>query len=238
MDNDDQPIGRLLTRREALALLGAAGLTWLIGCRPAVENSPPAVGLPTTAVPPAAATLPACVVRPEQTAGPFYVDVDMLRSDIREDRAGLPLALTFAVSQVGAAGCLPLADALVEIWHCDADGVYSGVNRARGATWLRGAQRTDANGNATFTTIYPGWYPGRCVHIHFSVRPTATQVFTSQLYFPDEFTAQVLARPPYAGRGQPNTLNARDGIYDPALLVSPTVAGDGYAATFAMGIAV
>jgi protocatechuate 3,4-dioxygenase beta subunit len=111
-------------------------------------------------------TVPACVVRPEVTEGPYYVDVDLVRSDIRSDtttnqvKAGAPLVLTFNVSQVSASSCTPFEGATVEIWHCDAAGQYSGVSdpgfNTAGQNWLRGAQVTDAKGVATFTTIYPG----------------------------------------------------------------------------------
>lgn len=260
MDNDDRQVGKLLTRREALLLLGGAGVSFLIACSPlggqdatptlgaeaATATSPAAQATATTEVATAeainttVADVPACVVRPEVTEGPYYVDVDLLRSDVREAKEGLPLVLAFNVLQVGENGCTPLEGALVEIWHCDLNGDYSGVSDpgfdTTGQTWLRGAQTTDATGVATFTTIYPGWYPGRCIHIHFKVRPTAELVFTSQLFFPDDFNAQVMAREPYAANGQPDTLNTTDGIYQELLVITPTASGDGYAATFPIGI--
>jgi protocatechuate 3,4-dioxygenase beta subunit len=95
---------------------------------------------------------------------------------------------------------------------------------------------TDAAGVATFTTIYPGWYPGRAVHIHFKIRPTEQTDFTSQVFFPEEFTDQVYTQEPYAARGQRNRLNSNDGIYKAELLVQPTQTADGYAATFPIGI--
>ncbi len=259
MDNDDKPVGKILSRREALGLLGASGLALLIGCRPTGNSAeapttaatsaptdmpaPPTVAEPTLASATEAAAAstelaetPVCVVRPELTEGPYYVDVDMLREDVREDRAGTPLALTFNVLQISDDGCMPMEGALVEIWHCDADGVYSGVNAASGQTWLRGAQPTDANGVARFTTIYPGWYPGRCVHIHFKIRPTETREFTSQLFFPDAATTEIHTRDPYAAKGQPDRLNSSDSIFQPELLLDPTLDGDGVAATFPIGI--
>ncbi len=134
--------------------------------------------------------------------GPYYVDTGLQRSDIREEREGIPLELTFNVSRIDAGDistCGPLAGAVVDIWHCDALGEYSGVqDNAAGdfdtteATFLRGYQLTDDNGVARFTTIYPGWYQGRAVHIHFTIRDSAESQqgyeFTSQLYFDDTLT--------------------------------------------------
>jgi protocatechuate 3,4-dioxygenase beta subunit len=291
MDNDDRQIGRILSRREVLALFGAAGAAVLVGCgaepagttQPtsaagqataggataaptanaeaatvgALESNPTAAATVTAEVVTAeagnatvvagdTAAVPACVVRPEQTEGPYYVDVDLLRSDIRSDtttgevKAGAPLVLTFNVSQVSNGSCTPLEGALVEIWHCDAAGAYSGVSdpgfNTAGQNWLRGGQTTDANGVATFTTIYPGWYSGRTIHIHFKVAPSETQVFTSQLYFDEAVTDQVFAQSPYVEKGQRDQLNATDNIYDDLLLLTTTQSGDGYAAAFDIGI--
>jgi protocatechuate 3,4-dioxygenase beta subunit len=283
MDNDDRQIGRILSRREVLALLGTAGAAVLVGCGPAGSASTPtagsaaapavnaeaataaALGSNPSAVATAAAevataevvntsiatggstSVPACVVRPEVTEGPYYVDVDLVRSDIRSDsatgevKAGTPLNLTFNVSQVSGSSCTALEGATVEIWHCDAAGSYSGVSdpgfNTEGQNWLRGAQVTDANGMATFTTIYPGWYSGRAVHIHFKVHPDETKVFTSQLFFDDTLSQQVFANAPYASKGStPDTLNSTDNIYQDLLLLTTTQSGDGYAAAFDIGI--
>lgn len=272
MDNDDRQLGRILSRREVLTLLGAAGTTLLAACAPAqtgggataqptlnaearsavaLEQSPlaqasQAAQAVTAEVANATVTVPACVVRPEVTEGPYYVDTGLVRSDIRTDgatgaaQAGIPLVLTFNVSEVSGGSCAPLAGATVEIWHCNAEGVYSGVTDpgfdTTEQTWLRGAQVTDAGGVATFTTIYPGWYPGRAVHIHFKVSPSANAVFTSQLFFDERLSDEVFAKAPYAGRGQRNVLNSNDGIYQELLLLNTAAAGDGYAARFELGI--
>ena len=272
MDNDDRQIGRILSRREVLALFGAAGAAILVGCGSGATSSTQATSAPgqaaggTTAPAPTlsagaqatapavataaagsgGASVPACVVRPEVTEGPYYVDVDLLRSDIRSDtntgevKAGTPLVLTFNVSQVSNGSCTPLQGATVEIWHCDALGVYSGVSdpgfNTVGQNWLRGAQVTDANGVATFTTIYPGWYSGRAVHIHFKVHPDETRVFTSQLFFDEALTDQVHAQQPYASKGRRDTFNNTDNIYQDTLLLTTTQTDQGYAATFAIGI--
>jgi protocatechuate 3,4-dioxygenase beta subunit len=186
------------------------------------------------------------VVRPEVTEGPYYVAENLVRSDIRADtstgtaKEGTPFVLTFNVSQVSNSTCTPLQGATVEIWHCDAAGQYSDVSdpgfNTKGQNWLRGAQVTDANGKATFTTIYPGWYSSRAVHIHFKVHPDATKVFTSQLFFDDALSDQVFTQQPYAAKGQRDTLNSNDNIYQQTLLLTTTKTDQGYAATFDIGI--
>lgn len=156
-----------------------------------------------------------CLVSPETTEGPFYVDPRLVRRDITEGRPGVPLGLTL---QVVDADCRPLAGARVDVWHCDAAGDYSGVRQPGGAstvgeTFLRGTQTTDADGVARFATIWPGWYRGRTPHVHFKVFLADRTVLTSQLFFPDG-TSEALYRAaePYADRGAPDTPNARDGI--------------------------
>ena len=203
---------------------------------------------------PAAAADP-CVVRPEQTEGPYFVDERLNRSDIRSDpsngfvKDGVPLAITFAVQRIDGSSCVPLAGVLVDIWHCDALGVYSDVQdpgfNTVGQKFLRGYQVTDANGAASFVTIYPGWYQGRTVHIHFKLRtdPDAAQgfEFTSQLYFDDALTDIVHAQQPYAAKGQRTLRNSGDGIYrngGSQLLLAPTADGmGGYTASFDIALA-
>ena len=237
MGSDDGTIGRVLTRREALALLGAGGLAALGAGRPAF-----------------AAASGACVVRPALTEGPYFVDVKLDRSDIRSDpadrtlRPGVPLHLTLRVSRLAAGACAPLAGATVDVWHCDAAGVYSDVTDRGGSTagrkFLRGYQTTGADGLVAFTTIYPGAYPGRAVHVHFKVRADAgrgrAHEFTSQLFFDDALTDQVHARPPYAGAAR-RMRNARDGIYRGTggqLTLAAAPSGGGYAAAFDLALEV
>lgn len=197
--DDDLPIGNVLTRREVLTLVGGVGAAaFVAGCAPAAVASPAASLLasrsnaptiaPTNGPASAASTptgttaaaLPSCIVRPAQTEGPYYVDEQLQRSDIRPDpsdgsvQEGIPLTLTFLVAQVGAADCTALSGAVVDVWHCNALGVYSDVRGpsldTTGKMFLRGSQVTDATGTARFTTVYPGWYQGRTVHIHFRIR--------------------------------------------------------------------
>ncbi|MGG6295157.1 intradiol ring-cleavage dioxygenase [Leptolyngbya sp. AN02str] len=236
-----------LRRREVLRFLGGLTTVSLVGCSQGQSTSSQSTGAPTLA-----ATTPNCVVKPEQTEGPYFVDERLNRSDIRSDpstgliKQGVPLQLTVQVSQVGNGTCTPLRDAMVDIWHCDAEGVYSDVSDRQantvGQKFLRGYQTTDANGIAQFSTIYPGWYPGRTVHIHFKIRANSTAQqsyeFTSQLYFDDAVTDQVYAQPPYARGGQ-RTPNHQDGIFrnggDQLMLqLAQTTAG--YTATFPIGL--
>ena len=242
MDRDDAPVGRVLSRREVLTVLGASGLALLAG-----DSRDPQVWAQSRG------RLPACIARPEQTAGPYFVDVKLNRSDIRPDAAsgvakeGTPLDLILAVSALRAGSCSPLAGAHVDLWHCDADGLYSGVEdpgfNTVGQSFLRGYQLTDRTGEVRFRTIYPGWYRGRAVHIHFKVRTEPASErgheFTSQLYFDESVTTRVYSRMPYAAKGGRYDRNADDEIFTRGgdqLLVRPTAAGDGYAARFEVGL--
>lgn len=199
-------------------------------------------------------TLPKCIVSPEQTEGPYFVDEKLNRSDIRFDptdskmKNGVPLQLTLRVSSVGNTGCTPIADAIVDIWHCDALGVYSDVTDRRfdtvGKKFLRGYQVTDNNGTVQFITIYPGWYQGRTVHIHFKVRTAANSgqsyEFTSQLYFDDAVSDRIYTQPPYASIGERTQTNEQDGIFqrggDKLMLSLTENPQGGYAATFDIGL--
>jgi protocatechuate 3,4-dioxygenase beta subunit len=190
-------------------------------------------------------------VSPELTEGPYFVDERLNRSDIRTDpsdgsvRDGVLLQLTLRAFAITGNSCAPLEGAVVDIWHCDALGLYSDVaaEGTAGRKFLRGYQVTNANGTVQFTTIYPGWYRGRAVHIHFKVRTDLTAnpsyEFTSQFFFDDTLTDQVHTRPPYAGKGQRDTRNNRDGIYrngGDQLLLTLIELGDGYMAAFDIGL--
>ena len=245
MDTDDLPVGRILSRREAMQVIGAAGAAFLMGSadRPS-SRSASANGV----------QLPPCVVRPEQTEGPFFADLELERSDIRIEPStgtlipGLPLDLKFKVSRVGSQDCSPLPNARINVWQCDAAGRYSAFEDRdaggdlRSEKFLRGYQLTDEGGTARFTTIYPGWYRGRAVHIHFKIRTeveAAAYEFTSQLYFDDELTDQIHAEPPYAAHGMRRTRNSNDGIFrhtGDQLLLALSPASDGYQATFGIGL--
>jgi protocatechuate 3,4-dioxygenase beta subunit len=155
---------------------------------------------------------------------------------------GAVLTLDWVVSQADGSACMPMEGVIVDVRHCDALGVYSGVQGDSG-NFLRGFQRTDADGRASFTTIYPGWYQGRAVHIHFKIRtdPEANAgfEFTSQLFFDDELSRSVYSSGVYAQKGPQDQPNSSDGIFDQsdgATLLSVTQEGDGYKATFPIAI--
>lgn len=281
MDNDDTPIGRILTRREILSLFGAAGAALVAaacsgggdgGSRPSAtatgagEGSPSpastraatsptsaatAAATSSTATQPASTALLSCVVSPALTEGPFFVDEKLDRADIRTDSksgvasAGVPLVLNVGVFQASNTQCIPLHNAVVDVWQCDAAGVYSDVTDrsvdSRGKDFLRGFQRTNTTGQAKFTTIYPGWYPGRATHIHFKVRVSKDGKeydFTSQWFFDEAVNDEVYRNPPYVKAGN-RTLNASDGIFRTSggqTLVPLSKAANGYEGTFNVGM--
>jgi|SRR5579859_2875668 len=277
MDIDDRPIGRVLSRREALRVMGVLSAAALVACGPAATatqvpaaTQAPAAAtqapaatqaaaslVPTVAVTngaPAGATtvaaaVPACIVRPALTEGPYFVDEKLNRSDIRSDpsdgsvKAGIPLVLTVNVASISGSACTALSGATVDVWHCDAAGVYSDASdpsfNTKGKKFLRGYQTTDANGQVKFTTIYPGWYSGRAVHIHFKIRTTSGHDFTSQWFFADSLSDTVFAQAPYAARGARNTRNSNDGIYSGGgdqLVLAPALAKGMYTASFDIGL--
>jgi protocatechuate 3,4-dioxygenase beta subunit len=218
MDLDDLPIGRVLTRREALTLLGSTGSTLLLGGSRGGVNpaSNPAPRRP-------------CVVRPASTQGPYYVDEKLDRADIRSDpsdrtvKQGALLALTLNISSIARSTCSPLQGAVVDLWQCDAEGVYSDAVDPKyfnttGKKFLRGYQLTDKDGAARFTTIYPGWYPQRTPHIHYKIRSPASArspyEFTGQMYFDEGLSDRVYSQPPYSGRGKRSVSNLTDRIYN------------------------
>lgn len=235
---------RLLTRRSALRMMGGAGMAALLAAcageslvasttsssAAAGGSTPPSTSVgsgssSTTAAGSSTTTFGqpgSCVLIPEETAGPYPLDLsgseEFLRSDITEGRPGVPMSLTLALVDVNS-DCAPVEGARIDIWHCDADGVYSGYSQpgsdATGETFCRGIQLTDANGQVTFRTIYPGWYPGRITHIHFQVFLGSGLEATSQIAFPAEITDAVYAVAPYSAKG-PNTsvaTNEEDGVF-------------------------
>ncbi|MEX0790038.1 MAG: intradiol ring-cleavage dioxygenase [Actinomycetota bacterium] len=231
------------TRRRALTLLGGAGLAAVAAAcsrstlTPESSGTTGAAGSGTTPTT-AAAGQADCVLTPEMTEGPFFLDLDMVRRDITEGKPGTPLTLELTVVDAGT--CAPVRDAAVDIWHTDASGEYSGVGSApRNSTFLRGIQMTDGDGKVRFETIYPGWYRGRAVHIHTKVSTGGNEVHTGQLFFPDDVSGGVYEEGPYARRGEMDTTNQADGIFSRGGSQSTlrmTRSGDGYVGSLTMGV--
>ncbi len=219
---------RKLTRRASL--LGLAGLAAGAAWRTADAESAGPAGV--------ASGMIACVLTPELTEGPYYIAGEKFRRDVTEGKPGT--ALTLKTTVLNASTCKPIRGATVEIWHADAAGDYSGFgNGAASRTFLRGQQKTDAKGLATFTTIYPGWYSGRAVHIHLKAHVGGNVVHTGQLFFPDAVSAQVYANAPYATRGQADMPNASDSIFrngGSKGMLKLTRSGSGWIGTVTTGV--
>jgi len=216
-------------------MFGAAGAALAFGCAADTPTSPAT----TTTTP--TDSIASCAVTPTETIGPYPSLTDLIRSDIREGKSGTPVTLTITVVNVNNS-CSAVANANVEIWQCDAAGNYSEYGTQRAATYLRGIQTTNASGQVTFTTIYPGWYQGRATHIHVEVVLNGASVKVTQLGFPESINAAVYGAGVYASRGANPTSNASDMVFADSIASElATVAGDpanGYTATFRIGISV
>jgi protocatechuate 3,4-dioxygenase beta subunit len=232
---------RKVSRREALALFGAAGAAAVAGCSSEASPTAPTATTTTTTT----TSSGACLVSPTETVGPYPSITDLFRSDIREGRSGTPVTLELTVVNVNS-NCAAVANAQVEIWQCDAEGHYSQYSQqgydGRSETFLRGIQATDTAGRVTFTTVYPGWYAGRATHIHVEVTIGGRSVKVTQIAFPESTTASVYGTGVYAGRGQNPTSNTRDMVFaDSVASELATVSGDpstGLTATYTVGVAV
>lgn len=230
-----------IDRRQALGVIGTVGLGGLLAACGQDSGAGSSSVAPRTTTSALLDEAGSCTLTVEQTEGPYFFDADRVRSDIREDREGARLRLALRVRD--AATCKPIPDAVVDVWHADAGGDYSGFDGGAAGTgggggggaptatrYLRGAQITDADGVVEFTTIYPGWYPGRTVHIHATVHLSNTAVLTTQLYFDDALSARVYERAAYGGRGERDQRNDGDAIFDASLIVTTKADGNGYLA--------
>ncbi|MEE1837124.1 intradiol ring-cleavage dioxygenase [Streptomyces sp. SP17KL33] len=259
----EAPEATSIGRRTVLIATGATAATLAVGAA-ATPEAPTAATADTAdtadtgnTTPVAAAAV--CTLTKEMTEGPYHLDGQLVRADIREDKTGFPLVLTLTV--VDDDTCAPLSNTLVEIWHCDALGEYSGFVGDNGhdepdnGTFLRGAVLSNSSGVARITTVYPGWYRGRCVHIHLKVHTDVTltsdgsftggqELHTGQLFFSETVTTRVAALSPYSANRVPRTTLAQDSIYDEggaasglltltALGTSPTA---GYAGSLTVGV--
>ena len=226
---------RQVGRREAMAVMGAAGAAVALGC----GDSPASPSSTTTTTTPATSTNAACAVTPTETIGPYPSLTDLFRSDVREGKQGTQLNLTIKVVNV-ASGCSPVANANVEIWHVDATGNYSQYGTQTTQTYLRGIQTTEASGEVNFVTIYPGWYQGRATHIHVEVTINGVSRKVTQMAFPETINNAVHASGVYSSRGANPMSNAADGIFADSLsseIVTPTGSPTtGYSVAFQVGI--
>ncbi|MFF9024447.1 intradiol ring-cleavage dioxygenase [Streptomyces eurythermus] len=245
----DTSDARKIGRRTVLVAAGGAAAALTVGAAAPPKD---ADGTRNTAA-------AVCALTTEMTEGPYYLDGALVRADITEGKPGVPLKLALTVVD---AGCAPLPGALVELWHADALGEYSGFVGANGhhepddRAFLRGGVLTDSGGVARFTTIYPGWYRGRCVHIHVKVHTGVTvtpdghftggsTVHTGQLFFDERVTAAVAKVSPYSANTVPRTTLAQDSVYDDRGAVSGLLgltalggsASSGYTGTLTLGVA-
>ena len=194
-----------LTRSSVLRLAGLAAASFGVGAWKSQEADGGGPG----AVESGAVS---CVLTPELTEGPYYIPNERLRRNITDGHPGTPLFLQLGV--VDASTCKPIKGAAVDIWHADAAGNYSGFGAGSGSrTFMRGIQKTDARGIATFRTVYPGWYQRRSVHIHVKVHVRGNVVHTGQLFFSDALTDRVYRDSPYNKRPNRTTRNANDSIF-------------------------
>ncbi|MFG2780921.1 intradiol ring-cleavage dioxygenase [Streptomyces prunicolor] len=244
------PVGR----RTVLIATGTTAAVLAVGA--AAPSSPTTT---TTADTTPAAAAAVCTLTKEMTEGPYYLDGALVRADVTEGKAGIPLKLALTV--VDDSTCAVIPNALVEIWHCDALGEYSGYvgnnghNEPDDGTFLRGGILTNSAGLANITTIYPGWYRGRCVHIHVKVHTGVTltsdgsftggsELHTGQLFIAETITTAVATISPYSTNTVTRTTLAQDSIYDDggaaSGLMTLTALGSstssGYTGTLTLGV--
>ena len=238
-----------LSRRQVVLGLGAVGTGAIL---PSLTSKKEVVAISPH-------PYPSCSLMPEQTEGPYYFETGFIRKDITEGRPGKKLNLKLKVVEVGS--CNPIQDAVVDIWHCDALGEYSGFDTAtpggprgggRGGRrgggrqqtdndkkFLRGAQVTNSDGEVEFNTIYPGWYRGRATHIHIKVYLDNDEVLTSQMYFPEEETERVYKEGPYSEHEGNRLLNEDDGIFRRAgsgTIIEMAEMDEGYVGILTLGV--
>ncbi|MGQ0623754.1 MAG: dioxygenase family protein [Sporichthyaceae bacterium] len=266
MSDGTDPHGHPITRRRALGLAGVLGAGAVVTIA-AIDQPSPALGPPGLLAatsgrrPPSDVELlkraGTCTLVRESIEGPYYLDDELIRRDIREGRPGTTLKLALRVLDVsrcargGRAVAVP--GALVELWQCDSGGIYSSFEAASLAAGgrpprpgtgggdtdrnaLRGGQVSNSRGIVRFTTIYPGWYPGRSVHQHLKVRLDARTLLTTQLYVEDAISDAVLAAPAYGGRSGRRTSNDDDNFFDRTGLLDLHRRGRGYLGVLNLGV--
>jgi protocatechuate 3,4-dioxygenase beta subunit len=267
-------LSRPVSRRGALVLLGGLGVV-AAGCgsggsgsaaSSSSTSSTSTTAGATTTTGAATATVTDCSVIPEETAGPYPGDgsngADVLsesgvvRKDIRSSFGsasgvadGVPYTISFTVVDT-ASGCKPMTGAAVYVWHCDRDGNYSMYSQAAAnENYLRGVQEVDANGIASFTSIFPACYSGRWPHVHFEVYPNVaaatsggTKLATSQIAIPKDACDVVYATSGYGQsvRNLSQVTLASDNVFsDGVSLETPSMTGNtssGYVSSLVVGV--
>ena len=263
--SEDHHEGQRVSRRRLLAGVSSVSLTGLLAaCTGGSTSAAPTVTTSTgeTVSPEATTTKDltslfensgTCTLTASTTQGPYYFDADKIRTDVREDRAGKRLRVAFKLQD--SETCKPVPNAVIEIWHCDADGLYSGAEAQSGGAsggggqpggggqdltpaddkrYLRGAQVANADGIVEFTTIWPGWYRGRTTHIHVMVHVSNQRVLTTQVMFDEKLNSAVYAAQPYAAHSGRDTFNDNDSIYRSEKLMTVKEDGDGYLGTLVL----
>lgn len=284
----DHHEGQRVSRRAIFAGISSVGLGSLLAACSGDEPATVTTSTGATVTPEATTSADltslfdganTCTLSPAVTQGPYYFDADKIRSDIREDRQGKQLVV--AVKLMDSEACKPLANAVVEIWHCDAAGLYSGAEAlsqggggvpggappsggpggpppggappsggpggpggadpdaqdltpADDKRYLRGAQVTNADGIVQFTTIWPGWYRGRTVHIHAMVHVGDKRVLTTQMMFDEKLNDTVFAAAPYNTHTGRDTTNDNDTIFLDSMLMKVTEDANGYVGAIVM----
>lgn len=210
----------LITRRRGLTLLGTGGAGLLLAGAGGLGS---ALARTTDGDDYVAGAAAACTLTAEQEEGPFYVALEQVRHDIVAGQPGLPMQLEITI--INSQTCKPLRNAAVDIWHCNASGVYSDIasEKTVGQTYLRGVQITDAHGLATFRTIFPGHYAGRTTHIHARIHVGAGDsrgklsgghvCHTGQMFPPDAVYAEVYKLAPYNGETAAVVTHAEDHVW-------------------------
>jgi protocatechuate 3,4-dioxygenase beta subunit len=230
------------------------------GGSPAPSPAPSPIPSPTPSPGAAAVALldqaGTCTLTPATIAGPTWFDAAAVRSDVREGRPGTPLDLAFRVERTGS--CTPLPGAVVDLWQCDASGIYSGFAGASAGQggrpggrdgygdaearatdadrWLRGTQATDSSGVVVFRSVYPGWYPTRTPHLHLKVHLDRATVLTTQLFFDDAVTDAVHAGEPYRQHAGRDTRNPQDAFYEASAQLRLAPDGAGWAGAIVLGV--
>lgn len=232
------------------------GLLGIAAILPLIEAFKKSSGV-TTSIGTGTTTSGRCIVSPTEVEGPYpYVGGEisnpLQRTDVTDGQIGIPLTLAFTIVNTNSS-CAIVSGARVDIWHCNKDGYYSGYGNQNGGalgtksylgeTWLRGYQMTDANGIASFSTIYAGWYMGRATHIHIEVYVNNVLKKTTQITFPETISDVVHVTRPYAAHGINTTRNANDGIFNNSAtdLANETIAltgntTSGYAGSYTLGL--